>query len=443
MQLIDHQIRLQLPSYWPRGLRPEALNRMDHPTPFLVCDLETARERYANLTAALPGVRCFYAVKCNSEPELLAAFDQLGSSFEIASCAELQMLQKLGVDPEKVLYSNTVKPAAHIAESFAAGLWRYAFDSEGELYKLAEHAPGAAVYVRLRVDDSTSLFPLSRKFGAEAQEARALLLLARSLGLRPYGVTFHVGSQCTTTTAWRQAIAAVGRLLSRLEGDGITLEMLNLGGGFPARYVEDVPSIDQIANTIESALHELLPYRPELRQLRHHLLRRLPAGHPRRRGPPLHRLGRRLHPELRLQLQRLPPAGAGVHRAGMTRLRRLIAAALVDSFGLSLGWTVFSLQVVDRHGLAGLGLCSAAMLCGVALSAPAAARLSAHLDGRALPRVTAVTEAGLRVGTFALLLSGAPLPAVAAAVAASNVVAWTGYAGMRAEVADADPAGRP
>ena len=120
------------------------------------------------------------------------------------------------------------------------------------------------MYVRLRVDDSTSLFPLSRKFGAEAQEARALMLLARSLGLRPYGVTFHVGSQCTTTTAWRQAIAAVGRLLSRLSGDGITLEMLNLGGGFPARYVDDVPSIDQIANAIESALHELLPYRPEL-----------------------------------------------------------------------------------------------------------------------------------------------------------------------------------
>jgi hypothetical protein len=125
----------------------------------------------------------------------------------------------------------------------------------------------------------------------------------------------------------------------------------------------------------------------------------------------------------------------------MTRLRRLIATALVDSFGLSLGWTVFSLQVVRDHGLAGLGLCNAAMLCGVALSAPVAARLSTQLDGRALLRVTATSEAGLRVGTFALLLAGAPLAVVAAAVAASNVVAWTGYAGMRAEVAAADPRG--
>jgi hypothetical protein len=123
------------------------------------------------------------------------------------------------------------------------------------------------------------------------------------------------------------------------------------------------------------------------------------------------------------------------------RLRRLVAAALVDSYGLSLGWTVFSLQVVRVHGLAGLGLCNAAMLVGVALSAPAAARLSGRLDGRALLRVTAVTEAVLRVATFVLLVAGAPLTPVAVAVAASNVVAWTGYAGMRAEVAAADPRG--
>jgi hypothetical protein len=81
------------------------------------------------------------------------------------------------------------------------------------------------------------------------------------------------------------------------------------------------------------------------------------------------------------------------------------------------------------------------MLVGVAMSAPVAARLSTRLDGRALLRVTCATESVLRVATFALLLAGAPLLLVAVAVAASNVVAWTGYAGMRAEVAAADPRG--
>ena len=127
----------------------------------------------------------------------------------------------------------------------------------------------------------------------------------------------------------------------------------------------------------------------------------------------------------------------------MTRLRRLIATALVDSFGLSLGWTVFSLQVTRSHGLAGLGLCNAAMLVGVALSAPVAARLSARLDGRELLRVTCVTEAALRIGTFALLLAGAPLAVVVVAVAASNVVAWTGTRACGPRSPPPTPAGRP
>ena len=168
---------------------------MPGPTPFLACDLDTVADRYRSLMAALPAARCFYAVKCNSAAPVIRTMAALGSSFEVASWGELEALIELGIDPAEVLYSNTVKPASHIAASAEAGLWRFAFDSEGELHKIAKHAPGAAVYVRLRVDDSSSVFPLSRKFGTEASTARDLLLLARELGLTPYGVTFHVGSQ--------------------------------------------------------------------------------------------------------------------------------------------------------------------------------------------------------------------------------------------------------
>jgi ornithine decarboxylase len=262
--LVDHQARLDLPRQWPKALHPRALAEIEAPTPYLACDLDTVADRYQRLTAALPDVHCFYAMKCNSTPEVLRTLAALGSGFEVASFGELRALQRIGVDPADVLYSNPVKPPAHVAAAHAAGLWRFSFDSEGELYKLAEHAPGSAVYIRLRVDDSTSIFPLSRKFGAEAHEARALLLLARKLGLRPHGITFHVGSQCGTTSAWRQAIAAAGRLMARLADDGLTLAMLNLGGGFPARYVERVPSVRQIADAIYPALDELLPYRPAM-----------------------------------------------------------------------------------------------------------------------------------------------------------------------------------
>jgi ornithine decarboxylase len=260
--LVDSRWAVELPCQWPSALHPDVLTAIDRPTPFLICDLPTVRSRYFSLTGCLPNVECYYAIKCNAAPEVLETLDALGSKFEIASAGELELLAPVRPDPADALYSNPVKPPEHIASTFRAGVWRFAFDSESELDKLAAHAPGSAAYVRVRVDDSTSIFPLSRKFGAQPHEVHDLMLGARDRGLVPYGITFHVGSQCTAPSAWRKAITAVGRLLARLEESGIRLEMLNMSGGFPARYADPVPSLGQIAGTIEPALRTLLPYRP-------------------------------------------------------------------------------------------------------------------------------------------------------------------------------------
>jgi ornithine decarboxylase len=240
------------------------LGVVDMPTPYLVTDLDAIARRHAAFEAALPGVRTHYAMKCNPSPEILRTLADRDAGFEIASLGELRMLQTIGVDPADVLYSNPVKPPAHIAEAHQAGLWRFSFDSPNELAKIAEEAPGAAVYVRLRVDDTNSVFPLSRKFGTDVEDAYDLMLLAKRLGLRPYGVTFHVGSQCTNAKAWHDAIGDAGELMNMLLADGIELEMLDLGGGFPARYLEDVPTIDEIGTVVTSAVASLLPYAPSL-----------------------------------------------------------------------------------------------------------------------------------------------------------------------------------
>lgn len=122
----------------------------------------------------------------------------------------------------------------------------------------------------------------------------------------------------------------------------------------------------------------------------------------------------------------------------ITRLHALVAAGMVDSFGLALGWTVFVLYAAESQGLGAAGAYGAAMLVGVALSAPATSWIAARLSGRRLLRLTATSEAGLRVCAFALLFAEAPLPVVAAVVMATNVAAWSAYAGMRAEVASVD-----
>jgi len=254
----------ELPACWPAALSPDRLEAIDRPTPHLVTDLDTVAERLAMFGAALPGVRPHYAMKCNPSAEVRTTLAGAGAGFEVASVGELRLLQRQGIDPADVLYSNPVKPPAHVAEAYAAGLWRFGFDSPNELTKLARHAPGSAVYVRVRVDDQQSAFPLSRKFGADVDDAFDLMLLAQRLGLRPYGITFHVGSQCDSPAAWWRAIGTCGELMSRLAAVGIEIGMLNLGGGFPARYVADVPTIAAIADRINPALADLLPYRPAL-----------------------------------------------------------------------------------------------------------------------------------------------------------------------------------
>jgi len=248
---------------WTPALSIVRLNAMLEETPFLVCDLDTIGRRYEELAELVPGVAVFFAMKSNSAGAILRHVHELGGSFEVASAAEMRLGQAAGAAPADMLYSNPVKPSGHIAEAAAAGLYRFAFDSEAELRKIAAHAPGSSVYVRLRVDDHASVFPLSRKFGASPEAAGDLLQLAAELGLVPYGITFHVGSQCTNPMAWERAIEQCGSVMRRLLRAGVRLEMLNIGGGLPARYTTPIPELSLVAAVIGEALGRL-PYRPPL-----------------------------------------------------------------------------------------------------------------------------------------------------------------------------------
>jgi len=248
---------------WSPALSIVRLNSITEETPFLICDLETIERRYQELTELIPGLAVFFAMKSNSSGPVLRQVHGLGGSFEVASVAEMRMAAAAGGAPADMLYSNPVKAPDQIAEAAAAGLYRFAFDSEAELRKIAAHAPGASVYARLRVDDHTSLFPLSRKFGVSVQAAGDLLLLASELGLVPYGLTFHVGSQCTNPMAWEGALDQCGTVMRRLLRAGVRLHMLNIGGGFPARYTAPVPDLSLIAAVIGNALGHL-PYQPPL-----------------------------------------------------------------------------------------------------------------------------------------------------------------------------------
>jgi ornithine decarboxylase len=253
---------VRLPRGWPPGFGPLELAMIDTPTPFMLVDLDTIRGAYFRLESAFENqVEICFAVKCNPDPVVLRTLASEGANFEIASAEELTRVVKAGGDASRVLYSNTVKPASHIAQTYDAGVSLFAADSQAEIAKIARQAPGAGVIVRVSVDDTHSRFPLSSKFGAPLGGAVALLRMAREHGLVPAGLTFHVGSQCTDPYAWAKAVSALTPVLIALDRLGIQLDVLDIGGGFPARYDQPVPPIEEIARHTLAALNQL-PYRP-------------------------------------------------------------------------------------------------------------------------------------------------------------------------------------
>ncbi|TQL96062.1 ornithine decarboxylase [Actinoallomurus bryophytorum] len=239
---------------------------LSYETPFLGLDLHTVSEAYERLRLALPsGTEIKFAMKCNADDRLLRTVRDLGGGFVVASYGELAVLRDLGIaasaaDAGEVLFSNPVKRPGDVARAFAAGVDRFAFDSEREAEKLAELAPGSRVYVRLKTRAAQSAVPSEGKFGVPAGHATRLMLYAVSLGLVPYGITFHVGSQMTDTTAWEMAIAEAAAVMRALADDGVRIQMLDMGGGFPVQYEgAAVPSISAIGKSIGHALDQL-PY---------------------------------------------------------------------------------------------------------------------------------------------------------------------------------------
>jgi ornithine decarboxylase len=218
--------------------------------PCLVVDLDVVRRNYESFERALPDSRIFYAVKANPAPEILQLLASLGSSFDAASVPEIEMALAAGATPDRISYGNTIKKERDIARAHQLGVTLFATDCVAEAEKIARAAPGARVFCRILTDGAGAEWPLSRKFGCVANEAVDVLQRAAELGLVAYGVSFHVGSQQTDLKAWNRALRDAAMVFRAASDRGIQLQMLNLGGGFPTRYLKDVPSADEYGRVI-------------------------------------------------------------------------------------------------------------------------------------------------------------------------------------------------
>jgi len=223
-------------------------------TPCLVIDLEIVADNYRTLQSTIPLAEIFYAVKANPAPEILCVLRDLGSSFDAASIYEIESCLEVGVSPEKLSFGSTIKKSRDIAAAHAHGVRLFAFDSAGELDKIAQEAPGARVYCRILMEGHGADWPLSDKFGCDVEMATELLIEASRRGLDPYGVSFHVGSQQRDIDQWDIALRRTSMVFSALNAAGIELKMINIGGGFPAHYRDDVERPTVYANGIMTAM---------------------------------------------------------------------------------------------------------------------------------------------------------------------------------------------
>uniref|UniRef100_A0A667X1A4 ornithine decarboxylase n=1 Tax=Myripristis murdjan TaxID=586833 RepID=A0A667X1A4_9TELE len=215
--------------------------------PFHVANLDNLVKKYVIWCNNLPRVKPFYAVKCNDTPTVIGVLSALGTGFDCASKAEIQLALSLGVTPDRIIYAHTIKAESHIKYARTHGVQMMTFDNQEELSKIARcHAPLMLLKWCVR---------LNTKFGASLDSAGRLLQRAGELGLDVVGVSFHVGCQCTDSRAYRQAIADARQVFNIAVGSlmGFQLSLLDIGGGFSGN--ENF----KVAATINLALDDFFP----------------------------------------------------------------------------------------------------------------------------------------------------------------------------------------
>uniref|UniRef100_A0A673A2E8 ornithine decarboxylase n=1 Tax=Sphaeramia orbicularis TaxID=375764 RepID=A0A673A2E8_9TELE len=225
--------------------------------PFCVANLDSLIQQHNRWIINLPRVKPFYAVKCNNTPAVIKTLCTLGTGFDCASKGEIEQALSLGAAPEKIIFAHTAKIQSHIKYAFTHGVEMMTFDSEEELLKISNCHTRAKLVLRIAVDDSTSLERLSLKFGANEQTVEKLLKRGRELGLEIIGVSFHVGSGCTDSSVYKQAIEDARHVFDT-NSLGFHMRLLDIGGGFPGD--EDFQlSFEEISEVINKSLDKFFP----------------------------------------------------------------------------------------------------------------------------------------------------------------------------------------
>lgn len=231
----------------------------EYGSPLLILSLKQIEENYNCLKQYMPRVRVFYAIKANPHQRILETMINLGSSFDVASDGEINLLHDMSVSGERLIYANPVKTTGGLQACRQCGVQKMTFDSASEIDKIKAVCPDASVLLRLRIDNSSAHVDLNKKFGAAREDALALMLKAKEAGLDMAGIAFHVGSQTVSADPYLQALDIVRELFEEAEEAGLNLRILDIGGGFPIPEPKVKFNFPEMLKQINARLDEDFP----------------------------------------------------------------------------------------------------------------------------------------------------------------------------------------
>jgi ornithine decarboxylase len=226
-----------------------------HGTPLLVMQPHLVARRYRALAERLSGFRLHYAVKALPHPIVLTTIALCGGGFDVATSAEVDLLQQLGLPMDRCIHTNPIKKPADIDHAYAAGIRTFVVENPCEAQKFAGRPDDIELLVRLAFRNPTAKSDLSSKFGVEPAAAELLVKHVIAAGVHFAGFSFHIGSQSSTAepygTALRETLDLVTHIADSL---GVRTRVIDIGGGFPVAYRESMPTIDAIADVIDDTL---------------------------------------------------------------------------------------------------------------------------------------------------------------------------------------------
>ncbi len=244
-----------------------------HGTPLFIIDHDIIRKNYRIFNKALPKVQAYYAIKANSQPEIVKTLFDEGSSFDVASYNEFIEVYNL-IDKwrerkkeffiwNKIIFSNTIKDRDTLRK-----INKYeplvTYDNIEELKKIKEYCRKAGLILRLKVPDIGSQVEMASKFGAEPSDAVDLIKKAFDIGLKVEGLSFHVGSQCTNFENYVSALGITSEVFNEARQKGFPLDVIDIGGGFPALYKRNVPRFEKLAVILNTEFDRLFPEDTEI-----------------------------------------------------------------------------------------------------------------------------------------------------------------------------------